>query len=252
MLVDIHDLQQRKIDASSINFNDNLPVFFISTSITYQKIQEKKKKILRENSLRRWRPPQTDGGREIVGKLKQKKNSAPSPISLQKLTSQPQRSRHNNPQHSLLNHLHRKKPTKTPPTNSSSNPPIVPSTWNSLYPNSLPLSLPRLFSRSRSLNRLPDNNPDKEHSYPQPSKARLKAKSTSTEDTQKLLEAVQWSAEVEEQPANFQLRKSLKPLLHFKQIKKKKFQTCIYSRVHPWWPPLFARLGAARKVFGSS
>ena len=53
---------------------------------------------------------------------------------------------------------------------------------------SLSLSPSRLFSRSRSLKRLPNNNPDQKHSHPQPSKALPRTRSASSkEDGQKLL-----------------------------------------------------------------
>ena len=149
-----------------------------------------------------------------------------------------------NPQHNLLNHFHWKNPHKTPHQTPLQTPPTVPSAWNSYLPNFPPLSHLPVYSPKPGPKIHTPTTTRSRRFTPQPSKARQKAKSTSTEDSQELLGVALCTAEAKELPADFQFRWAPKPLLHFKQIKnKKKFQTRICSVVHPWWPPLFARLG---------
>ena len=111
------------------------------------------------------------------------------------------------------------------------------------------LSPPRLFSRSRSLNRLPNNNPDQDHSHPLISKARPIARSASSkEDGQELLKVALCSAEAEELPADFQLHRALKPLLNFKQIKNKDISNPYLFRGAPMVTTFVHSAGSRSKV----
>ena len=114
---------------------------------------------------------------------------------------------------------------------------------------SLPsLSPPRLFTRSRSLNRFPDNNLQQESPRPQSSKARQRAKSVSSkEEGQELLGVAFCSAEVEELPADFQLRRALKPLLNFKRTKSKDISNPYLFRGAPMVTTIVRSVGSHTK-----
>ena len=132
-----------------------------------------------------------------MGKPKLKKSLHPAQHLYRKRNiSHHQRSHHSDPQQNLhdnnrqLNYTHLKSPHKNTPNEHLFKTPNIPPAWNSLLPNSpLSLSPPRLFSRSRSLNRLPTDSPDhlQKHRHSQPSKARQRAKSASAEYSQELL-----------------------------------------------------------------
>ena len=105
---------------------------------------------------------------------------------------------------------------KIPPKKTPLQPPPVPSAWNFFLLSNSPLS--RLFARSRSLNRIPDNNSQQESTRPQSFQARPKARSASSkEGSQELLGVTLCSGEVKDLSADFQIHRALKPLLNFKQ-----------------------------------
>ena len=95
----------------------------------------------------------------------------------------------------------------------------IPSSWNFLLSNSLlSFTPPRLFSRSRSMNKL-SSGPE----HPQNPKAQHRATSVleNKKDSQEFLGVAFCSAETEELPADFQLCTALKSLLYFKSVKNK-------------------------------